>query len=148
MIRAVLDVNVLASGSLKAPTPPGLLLDIWQAGSFRLIISEHILTNLQRALAKTYFRRRLTAAETNAFLALLRQEAILAPITASVQGVAPDAEDDLVLATAMSGQVDYLVTGDAAFRDLLTYRGIRIVSPRAFLEILTSPSPRPDPHDD
>ena len=139
MIRAVLDVNVLASGSLKAPTPPGLLLDIWQAGSFRLIISEHILTNLQRALAKTYFRRRLTAAETNAFLALLRQEATLVPITALVQGVAPDAEDDLVLATALSGQANYLVTGDAAFRDLRTYRGIRIVSPRVFLGILTSP---------
>ena len=139
MIRAVLDVNVLASGSLQAPTPPGLLLDIWQTGSFRLLISEHILTNLQRALAKTYFRRRLTAAETNAFLALLRQEATLVPITALVHGVAPDTEDDLVLATALSGQANYLVTGDAAFRDLQTYRGIRMVSPRAFLEILTSP---------
>ena len=139
MIRAVLDVNVLASGSLKAPTPPGLLLDLWQAGSFWLIVSEHILTNLQRALAKTYFRRRLTAAERNAFLALLRQEATLASIIVPVQGVAPDTEDDLVLATAMSGQADYLVTGDAAFQDLQTYRGVRIVSPRAFLEILTSP---------
>ena len=116
-----------------------MLLRAWQAGGFRLIISEHILTNLQRALAKTYFRRRLTAAETNAFLALLRQEAILVPITESVQGVAPDAEDDLVLATAMSGRADYLVTGDAAFLDLQTYRGVRIVSPRAFLGILASP---------
>ena len=139
MIRAVLDVNVLASGSLKAPTPPGLLLDIWQAGSFRLIVSAHILTNLQRALAKTYFQRRLTAAESSAFLALLRQEATLTPIIVPVHGIAPDAEDDLVLATAMSGQADYLVTGDAAFQDLQAYQGIRIVSPRAFLEILTSP---------
>ncbi len=138
MIRAVLDVNVLASGSLKAPTPPGLLLDIWQAGSFRLIISAHILTNLRRALAKTYFQRRLTAAETIAFLTLLRQEAILAPIIVPVQGIAPDAEDDLVLATAVSGQADYLVTGDAAFQDLHSYRGIQIVSPRAFLGVLTS----------
>ena len=139
MIRAVLDVNVLASGSLKAPTPPGLLLDIWRAGSFRLIISDHILANLRRALTKTYFQRRLTAAESSAFIALLRQEATLSPIVAPVHGVAPDAEDDLVLVTAISGQADYLVTGDAAFQDLHTYRGIRIVSPRAFLVILTSP---------
>ena len=138
MIRAVLDVNLLASGSLKAPTPPGLLLDIWQAGSFRLIISAHILTNLQRTLAKPYFQRRLTTAERNAFLALLRQEATLVSTIVPVQGIAPDAEDDLVLATAVSGQADYLVTGDAAFQDLHSYRGIQIVSPRAFLEILTS----------
>ena len=142
MTRVALDVNVLASGVLgflQPSTPPGLLLRAWRAGRFQLIISEHILTNLQRALAKTYFQRRLTAAEIRAFLTLLRQEATLAPIIVPVHGVAPDAEDDLVLATAMSGQADYLVTGDAAFRDLQTYRGIRIVSPRAFLEILTSP---------
>ena len=142
MTRVVLDVNVLASGVLgflQPSTPPGLLLRAWRVGSFRLLISEHILTNLQRALAKTYFRRRLTAAETNAFLALLRQEATLVPITALVHGVAPDTEDDLVLATALSGQANYLVTGDVAFQDLHSYQGIRIVSPRAFLEILTLP---------
>ena len=142
MTRVVLDVNVLASGVLgflQPSTPPGLLLRAWRAGSFRLILSEHILTNLQRALDKTYFQRRLTAAEINAFIALLRQEGTLAPITAPVHGVAPDTEDDSVLATAISGQADYLVTGDAAFQDLQTYQGIRIVSPRVFLVILTSP---------
>lgn len=142
MIRAVLDVNVLASGVLgflQPSTPPGLLLRAWRAGRFRLIISEHILTNLWRALAKPYFQRRLTAAETYAFLALLRQEATLAPIAAPVHGVAPDTEDDLVLATAVSGQAGYLVTGDVAFRDLQTCRGIRMVSPRVFLGMLTSP---------
>ena len=142
MNRVVLDVNVLASGVLgflQPSTPPGLLLRAWRAGSFRLLISEHILANLQRTLTKPYFRRRLTAAERSAFLALLRQEATLTPIIVLVQGIAPDAEDDLVLATALSGQANYLVTGDVAFQDLHSYRGIRMVSPRAFLEILTSP---------
>ncbi len=106
MTRVVLDVNVLASGILgflQPSTPPGLLLRAW-LGGFRLIISEHILTNLRRALAKTYFQRRLTAAESNAFITLLRQEATLTPIIAPVHGVAPDAEDDLALATAMVGK--------------------------------------------
>ena len=66
------------------------------------------------------------------------KEATLTPISAPVHGAAPDAEDDLVLATAMSGQADCLVTGAAAFQGLQTLPGVRIVSPRVFLVILTS----------
>ncbi len=141
MTRVVLDVNVLASGVLgflQPSTPPGLLPRAWGAGSFRLIVSEPILATLRTTLAKPYFQRRLTAAEITTFVALLRQEATLTPVIAPVHGIAPDTEDDLVLATAVSGQADYLVTGDAAFQDLQTYRGVRIVSPRVFLAILTS----------
>lgn len=45
-------------------------------------------------------------------------------------------EDDLVLATAVSAQADYLITGDAMLRKLRTYEGVSIVSPREFLDVL------------
>ena len=41
-----------------------------------------------------------------------------------------------MLATAVSGQVDYLVTLDRQLLRLGVYEGIRIVSTREFLEIL------------
>ncbi len=44
--------------------------------------------------------------------------------------------DDLILATAMSSQADYLVTGDKQLQDLGTYQGVTILSPRAFLDLL------------
>jgi predicted nucleic acid-binding protein len=66
--------------------------------------------------------------------------ATIVEITVDVEGVATHLEDDLVLATAISGNVDYLVTLD---RQLLTfgeYRGVRIVSTREFLALLEDES--------
>lgn len=42
MISAVLDTNILASGTVTAVTPPGQILDRWRDGQFELVVSEHI----------------------------------------------------------------------------------------------------------
>lgn len=69
-------------------------------------------------------------------LALLRAEASIVVPDATVRGVADDEEDDLVLATAVAGQVPHLVTGDRGLLNLGSYQSITIHSPRAFLELL------------
>ena len=47
-----------------------------------------------------------------------------------------DKNDDVVLATAVAGKADLIVTGDADLLVLKTFRGIRILAPRQFLELL------------
>ena len=56
---------------------------------------------------------------------------------ANVSGVASHPEDDLVLATAISGAAEYLVTGDRQLLALGTFRDIRIVTARQFLDAFT-----------
>ena len=46
--------------------------------------------------------------------------------------VTGDPEDDYVLATAVVGEVDYLVTGDTKLQDLGLYHGVEILSPKKF----------------
>jgi putative PIN family toxin of toxin-antitoxin system len=136
VIRAVLDTNVLASGFASDRGTPGQLLLAWTYGGFELIVSTHILTELTRTFAAPYFRERLSSQQIAANLALLRDEATSAPIITQVHGIATHPEDDLVLATAVSGQAEYLVTGDRQLLHLGTYQGVAILSPRAFWEIL------------
>jgi predicted nucleic acid-binding protein len=66
----------------------------------------------------------------------LRKRAIVSPITASVHGIATHPEDDMILATAVSGHADYLVTGDSKLERLGKYKSVTILSPRRFLETL------------
>lgn len=137
MIRAVLDANVLVVAPLTNLTPPGQIVDAWQADRFELIISPHILSEVERAHRKPYFRARLTATQIDAYQRLLRRRATVIDITAEVVGVATHPEDDLVLATAVSAQADYLVTGDRPLRRAApTYQGVRLLSPADFLVIL------------
>ena len=50
--------------------------------------------------------------------------------------VCRDEDDDVVLATALAGKADVIVTGDEDLLVLKKFRGIKILSPRQFLEIL------------
>ena len=50
--------------------------------------------------------------------------------------IATHPEDDLVLATAVSAQADYLVTGDRQLLALGTYQGVRNVRAREFIDTL------------
>jgi putative PIN family toxin of toxin-antitoxin system len=45
-------------------------------------------------------------------------------------------DDDVVLATALAGKADVIVTGDEDLLVLKKFRGIEILSPRQFLEVL------------
>lgn len=138
MIIAVLDTNVLASGTVTATTSPGQILNAWRAGQFELITSDHILNELEHTFQKPYFQKHVDANRVNAFMDLLDSEAFVIPITVNIQGVAPSPEDDLVLATALSAKVDYLVTGDGPLLRKVgsSYKGINLVTPNEFLQIL------------
>lgn len=139
MILAVLDTNVLASGSVRASRPgaaPGRLLALWAEQRFRLVVSDHILVELARTLGKPYFRQRLTEQQIRRYLRLLRQGAVRTPITVEVRGVATHPEDDVVLATAVSGGAQYLATGDLKLQRLGSYQGVRLLSPRVLVEEL------------
>jgi len=138
---AVLDTNVLASGFrgvLLSTSTPGELIRDWLAGSFELIISEHILSELERTFRTRYFSQALTPEQIADALAVIRRRARLVAITVEVQGVATHPEDDPVLATAVSAAADYLVTGDRQLLRLGDYQGVAIVSPRAMAQVLAA----------
>lgn len=140
MIGAVLDTNALASrfvGVLKPESTPGQILRLWYQDAFVLVVSEPLLNELARVLDRRYFAGKLSPEDRLADIALLRSRGLVTSLTVAVNGVATHAEDDAILATAASAQVQYLVTGDEPFRRRVpSYRGVTLVSPRAFLQIL------------
>jgi len=143
VITAVLDTNVLASGFLRSQEDSVVvrIFDAWRNRQFDLVVSQHILQEFARTLASPYFRRRLTAQQVAADLALLQSEAIVAPITVDVHGVATHPEDDLILATAVSAEADYLVTGDLKLQRLEAYQEVTILAPKAFMQLLDEQFP-------
>jgi uncharacterized protein len=61
------------------------------------------------------------------------------PLTAGKQlerNFGRDIKDDKFLACGIEGAVDYIITGDRDLLILTGYKGIKIVSPREFVEIV------------
>ncbi len=59
MIRAFLDANTVASGATRfreGTSPPALILQAWALGRFELLISDPLLEEVIRTLAKPFFR--------------------------------------------------------------------------------------------
>ena len=95
------------------------------------------MDELRRTLAHPYFAKFLNEQQRRRVITLLQRRALSASITAQVAGVATHPEDDLILATAVSARVDYLVTGDRKLQELGSFQGVTIVNPRTFLQVLT-----------
>ncbi len=144
MLEVVLDTSILARGLRTSPnTAVGYIMDSWAGGRFRLVLSHYILDELQRTLSKPYFQRNVPAQLIERYPSVLRQNAILSPITASIPDIALGRGDNMVLATADSASASYLVTGDHRLHEVGSYRGIEIIDPGTFAGILrTLQTPR------
>jgi len=136
VIRAVLDANVLAPGFLSKTSGAARLLELWRRQSYELIVSEHLLTELARTYTDPYFQQRIAPDEVDRILRLLRRRAVVTELTVTVTGVATQPEDDLVLATGLSGRASYVATYDRQLLKLAIYRSLQIVPPGRLLALL------------
>lgn len=112
------------------------ILDAWQDHQFEVIVSQPILAELERTLANPYFASRLSAQDTEAYPNLVRSSAVVQPVITSVAGTATHPKDDAILATALDGAVDYIVTGDKQLKAIGSFQGIAILSPAEFVGML------------
>ena len=136
--RVVLDTNVLISGLITAGGPPCQLVDAWLDGRFPLVTSLYQVQELNHVLSypRIASRLRLPEEELEMILVALLSEADLVPGHVQLPGVTRDPKDDPIVACAQEGGAGYIVSGD---QDLLVpgeYKGIRVVSPRQFADIL------------
>ncbi|HET8523446.1 MAG TPA: putative toxin-antitoxin system toxin component, PIN family [Thermomicrobiales bacterium] len=131
----MLDANILVAGIPATSGTLSALIDLWRAGAFRPVLSQHILDEVLRAWTKPYWQSRLPQGERNLAISLLQQEAERTGITVQVSGIATHPEDDLVLATALSADVPYLVTGDKGLLTIRAYGGTSILTANEFLAL-------------
>ncbi len=115
-----------------ARTTLARLIDAVGEGRVKLAVSEPILIELRRTLARPYYAARLSPTTAAAYMRTLVALSSVVPITAQVHGVATHPEDDLILATAVSARADYLVTGDQLLCRIGRIHDIPIVSPADF----------------
>jgi putative PIN family toxin of toxin-antitoxin system len=137
--RAVLDSSVLFSAFLTPAGTPATLLAEARRGAFSLCLSFEILDETARALLRprVVARYGYTAERVARYRARLAELAEMVWDLPALQAVPLDPKDDMVVATAVKAQADYLVTGDRRHLIVLgEYEGIRIVTPRQFLDLL------------
>ena len=138
MPRAVLDANVYVSAVLNPDGPPGHIIQHFlNDAAFEIVLSSAIVEEVLRALGYSKVRKFIRAdIEPELWF---EDIVVLADMVAGefgISGVCEDAEDDKYLAAALEGRAAFVVTGDQDFLALKEYESVRIVTPRAFLDLL------------
>jgi uncharacterized protein len=139
-MRVVLDTNIIVSRALSRHGAPARIVAYWYAHRTKLqvIASPALLAEYERVLSSERVRARhgMGVEYVRGLLDDFRQLGIVVVPTHVPAVIARDPSDDHVLACAVAGNADYIVTGDPHLLDLGEYEGIRILRPAAFLALL------------
>ena len=130
-MRVVLDTNVLVA----AFAARGLCEGVFQVclASHEIVLCEHILEELRRSLTG---KLKLSVEEADLMASFVREQAEIVEPVLLPRDACRDRADLPVLGTALGGRADCLVTGDHQLLGLGRFRGIPILSPRAFHDSL------------
>ncbi len=135
MPRIVLDTVVLVRGLINPYGVWGRLVFEW-AGHYQLVISPPLLAEYLEVTARPELTRKFKSLPDHLrdMLDLLSQAEIVT--LAETPPFERDPNDAHVLATAVQGGVDYLISADNDLLDLKEYEGIPVLSAYEFVRLL------------
>ncbi len=137
MHRVVIDTNVLISGIIQQSGFPFRVVKMWENSSVVLLTSAATIEEAERVLnypkIKTSYK--LTEDDINHVISNLIKYSVLAGNLPGLNIIKEDPEDNYILATAVAGKADYIISGDKHLLELNTFRGIAVVTPKEFCEI-------------
>ena len=137
-VRAVVDTNVFIALLWGHGDICMRLLDLWESRRFVLVTSPQLIDELREVLKRPKMRTHVEAAEAQALLAALELDAVVVPGEVTLPGATRDPKDDKVLACALEGEAELVVTLDPDMLSLVAFRGMRIISPVQFVRGLDS----------
>jgi len=138
VLKVVLDTNQLVSSLLSTQGLQRQLINAWRRRAFLLFLAPGQIDEVAEVLGRPKIQKKypITPGDREAFLHLLRQDALPLPHAAG-PGVCRDPDDDSLLGCAAAVGADYLVTGDDDFLTIGGYGSVAILRAREFLPILS-----------
>jgi len=137
MMRIVLDTNLIISGLLWMGLPHEIMLLAYQH-RIQVIASEPLIEELKDVLSRDKIKKylnRIQKTPDEMINSHLSHVVIIEP-SSIPEGTVRDLKDDKIIACAVGGQADYIITGDNDLLILKEYQGIRIVTASEFLTII------------
>jgi putative PIN family toxin of toxin-antitoxin system len=130
-VKVFLDTNVLVS----AVATRGLCADVFHAvlAEHQLVVGDAVLSELRRVLRQKFRLSAEIIAEMDTFL---RRQALVVTDAPPVHVKVRDPADLRVLAEALAGGADVVVTGDQDLLGIATRAPLPIVTPRGLWELL------------
>ena len=135
MLCVVPDVNVLVSSIITPSGTPSRIYAAWRRRDLVFITSPAIIDKTVEVLRRPHIIDEfpIDEADIQALQSLLRRRTISTSGALDLQVIEEDAEDNTILAAAVEGRADCIISGDRHLKNLGEYQGIPILSPAEFV---------------
>lgn len=131
-MKIVLDTNVLVSALLRPQSLPGRVLDLVLARQVALALDVRIFTEYQDVLLRPEFAfSRERVSDLLQFVWQVSERVQAAPLSIRL----PDPDDVMFIEVAVSALTDTVVTGNLKHFPLSQRCGVRVLSPREWVEV-------------
>jgi len=135
-MKIVLDANIFVSAFLYGGNPNAIIEMVTQKLA-TLFITDAILAEADSVFRKRKFH--LTEEEIKYHIGRIKKMGTKIKVADServTDGGCRDKTDNRYLECAVAAKADYVISGDIHLRELKEYRGIKIVNPAEYLEIV------------
>ena len=138
MHRVVIDTNVLVSGIIQKSGFPYKVVKLWEEGTLVLITSLPMIEEAKKVLNYPKIKEKygLNTEEITQITLNLFRYSVVIDNPPALDVIKEDPKDNKVLSAAIKGKADYIVSGDSHLLCLKTYKGIEIITPKRFCEII------------
>ncbi len=131
-MRIVLDSNILFSALISPHGPPDRIYRAWRASRFEIVTSQLQLDEIRRASRYSKLQTVLQPARVGTMINNLQRAIVLENLNLEIEASEPN--DAFLLAMALAGEADYLITGDrrAGLLERGNIKRTRILTPTDF----------------
>jgi putative PIN family toxin of toxin-antitoxin system len=137
-VKLVIDTNILVSGTLW-DGPSARLVEAMESGLITVVLSADLLGEFAEVIGREKFAERLSARQITPrqlVNELARKAEIVLPSQIPVPAELRDPKDLKVLAAAIAGRVDAIITGDNDLLCRKSFRDIPILKVQVALQKL------------
>jgi len=131
VIKVVVDTNVFVSSFFGGN--PRKIVDLWKSGQLTLCLSRPIINEYIEVLQRFGLKNERELSE---LLSLFAHgfHVLFSAKTPELHLVEEDPDDDKFIECAVALKADFIISGDKALIAIQVYMGIRIFSPKEFLD--------------
>ena len=139
-MRITLDTNVLVSAFISKSGHSARVLDtVLTLEDVELVLSDEIVQEFSRVMSRDelLFRFDHILADVEELVGLLKKTSRMIKVRSKFRAVRQDPADNVILNTAHDGRCEFVVSGDHHLLNLKKFKGVRILSPRRMLDLLS-----------
>ncbi len=134
MHKVVFDINILVSALIANGTPRQLWFRAVRK-EFDLVMSSKMRSQFLAVISRKKFKGYLTDKDIIDFIKILDTTAKFVRPVLGIKVIEEDPDDNLILATALGGKADHIVSGDRHLLALGEFGDVKIVTVEKMLRM-------------